>query len=243
LKQSDDVIEALIKLGGFATFGKLNQTIDFSNWVTKTPEASVRRIVQQSDKFFRIRKGLWGLNEMKNEIADKLKLDDFNENSNSQESINFTHSYYQGLLVEIGNMQGNKTYIPAQDKNKQYLQKKLGEVTQITSIPEFTYNAIVRRAKTVDVIWFGTERNLPKAFFEVEHSTDIKNSLSKFHELQDFRAKMYIVADNYRKKYFDDTVQESLWKDIRGIVKFLPYDYISNLHTRIFELEKLGSTL
>ena len=35
---------------------------------------------------------------------------------------------------------------------------------------------------------------MPCAFYEVEHSTDMKNSLNKFYKLQDFRAKFYIVA-------------------------------------------------
>lgn len=62
----------------------------------------------------------------------------------------------------------------------------------------FTYSEILRRAKTVDTIWFN-KRKMPCAFYEVEHSTDIKNSLNKFYELQDFRAKFYIVAAKERE--------------------------------------------
>ena len=39
----------------------------------------------------------------------------------------------------------------------------------------------------MDVIWFN-ERKMPYRFYEVEHSTNISNSLDKFYELQDFRA-------------------------------------------------------
>jgi hypothetical protein len=38
--------------------------------------------------------------------------------------VEFNHSYYQGLLLEIGNMKGMSTYIPAQDKNKMFLNKE-----------------------------------------------------------------------------------------------------------------------
>ena len=48
----------------------------------------------------------------------------------------------------------------------------------IDKIYEFTYPEILRKARTVDVIWFN-ERKMPMSFYEVEHSTDIKNSLSK----------------------------------------------------------------
>lgn len=46
--QEHQVIEALRKEGGFATLRRLNEVVDFSTWKTKTPEASVRRIVQNS---------------------------------------------------------------------------------------------------------------------------------------------------------------------------------------------------
>lgn len=38
---------------------------------------------------------------------------------------------------------------------------------------EFTYPEILRKAKTVDTVWFN-ERKMPCAFYEVEHTTDIK---------------------------------------------------------------------
>lgn len=36
---------------------------------------------------------------------------------------------------------------------------------------------------------------MPHSFFEIEHSTDIQNSLLKFNDLQDFYVRMVIVAD------------------------------------------------
>ena len=62
MKQKQQVINVMKNLGGIATFGKLNSEIDFSSWGTKTPEASVRRIVQDSPAFFRLKPGLWALN-------------------------------------------------------------------------------------------------------------------------------------------------------------------------------------
>ena len=103
----------------------------------------------------------------------------------------FTHAYYQGLIVDIGNMRKLKTYVPAQDKNKMFLDRKLGEVSTMTDIPEFTYPKITNRARTIDTIWFN-EREMPSAFYEVEHSTNIINSLNKFFELLDKQHKMLI---------------------------------------------------
>ena len=49
ISQTDQIIEVLRNEGGYATFKRLNEIVDFSSWKTKTPEASVRRIVQESD--------------------------------------------------------------------------------------------------------------------------------------------------------------------------------------------------
>ena len=53
LTQEQQVVERMRNEGGYATLKRLNEIIDFSTWKTKTPEASVRRIVQQSKYFFK----------------------------------------------------------------------------------------------------------------------------------------------------------------------------------------------
>lgn len=64
MTQEQQVIETLRNQGGYATLRRLNEVMDFSKWKTKTPEASVRKIVQISDAIFRIEPGLWGLRRM-----------------------------------------------------------------------------------------------------------------------------------------------------------------------------------
>lgn len=219
MKQKDYVIEAMERNGGYATFQQLNALVDFSTWNTKTPFASIRRIVQMNDEFFRIQPGLWALKKFEKSVFEKFKIVKGNEES----SNTFTHSYFQGIIVEIGNIRKHNTYVPPQDKNKLFLEKKLSDITTIDKIYDFTYPEILRKAKTVDAIWFN-ERRMPCAFYEVEHSTDIKNSLNKFYELQDFRAKFFIVAAKERKNQFDDIIQLSIYKNIRELVKFVNYD-------------------
>jgi len=226
--QEYQVIQALSELGGWATLRKLNETVDFSSWGTKTPEATVRRIVQLSKSIFRIRPGLWALEACRDQALRELNLTPGNRHSEEQ----FTHGYYQGLLVEIGKIRGKKTYIPAQDKRRLFLGRELGDVADTTSISPFTYDFILRKAKTVDVIWFN-EREMPSHFYEVEHTTDIKNSLSKFYELQDFFSGFYIVADQFRENEFNDKLQASIFKDISRRVKFLDYEHVVGLYTNL----------
>ena len=194
ITQEQQVITALREQGGYATLRRLNEVVDFSNWKTLTPEASVRRIVQQSNEIFKIQPGLWALEEVRESVLRKFKL-----NSNNPQSVEkFNHSYYQGLLVEIGKLQNSITYVPAQDQHHLFLEKELREVSDLIIIPNFTFEHLLRRARTVDVIWFN-QRQMPTHFYEVEHTTDIKNSLSKFYELQDFFSSFFIVADQYRE--------------------------------------------
>ncbi len=232
MNQKDYVIDAMQQNGGYATFQQLNQRIDFSSWGTKTPYASVRRIVQTNKEFFRIAAGLWGLSENKKEILKKLDICETDKTSVES----FTHGYIQGIISEIGNLRGLSTYVPPQDKNRSFLERKLSDVVSVHHIFDFTYCEIVKFAKTVDVIWFN-ERKLPNAFYEVEHTTNIKNSLNKFYELQDFRAKFYIVAPKERKKQYDDIISSSIYKEIKNIVSFVSYD------TLIKQYEKEAITI
>ncbi len=204
---------------------RLNELVDFSSWATKTPEASVRRIVQESPEIFKVQPGLWALEEMRDAVLRKfdLKLGD-----RKSEEL-FTHGYYQGLLVEIGKYRNQMTYVPAQDKNRIFIDKRLGEMTDTTELPEFTYEELRRKAKTVDVIWFN-ERRMPSDFYEVEHTTDIKNSLSKFYELQDFNAGFYIVAEDSRKKEYEDKLHVSMFQAIENRVKFLDYGRVVSMY-------------
>lgn len=67
---------------------------------------------------------------------------------------------------------------------------------------------------------------MPHTFFEVEHSTDIQNSLLKFNDLQDFNTRMVIVADQSRFEEFVNKLSyhafDELKRDRR--VQFLNYE-------------------
>ena len=222
MTQKQQVIEIMRNNGGYATFQQLNRLVDFSTWKTKTPQASIRQIVQVNEEFFRIKPGLWALTDYKEEVLRKF---DIQENNKDSEET-FTHSYYQGMIVELGNMHNFRTYVPNQDKNRLFLEKRLSEIATENELPPFTYDSIASRAKTVDVIWFN-ERKMPCRFYEVEHSTNISNSLDKFYELQDFRADFYIIADESRRRQFDSLMERSMYSRIVKYVKFFNYDNLA----------------
>ena len=217
MTQKEQVIAALEKCGGFATFTELYRLVDTSRWGTRTAAATIRRIVQQDAKcFYRIVPGQWGLVSMRKQIE-----------SSGADARNpkYTHGYYQGLLVDIGNAEHYMTYVPPADRNRQYSQSKLGDKTTLRQIYEFTGQKILRKAKTVDTIWFNC-REMPDSFFEVEHTTDIQHSLDKFYELQDFNAKFFIVSDLANKAHFDDLLSYSHYREICKRVEFRDYAWL-----------------
>lgn len=221
MTQKEQVVIAFEQNGGYATFTELYRTVDTVNWGTKTPAASIRRIVQQNaDLFYRIMPGQWGLVSKKKQIE---------QNGATARSGEYTHGYFQGLLVDIGNVQHFETYIPPQDKNRLCSHRKLGDMATLATIYDFANQRIMRRAKTVDTIWFNG-REMPNSFFEVEHTTDIRNSLDKFFELQDFNAKFYIVSSKMNTQRFNDLMKWSRYAEIVGLVKFYDYDRLVKLH-------------
>jgi hypothetical protein len=243
MKQHEAVIQTIEKLGGVATLGQLNQEvlkIKECAWATKTPFASIRRIVQVNKDIYKIKPGLYGLVKMRKINESKGIIEETAKNKNSTQTIEFNHSYYQGLLLQLGQFKKLETFVPAQDKNRKFLNQSLKELSTITTLPSFSYSHLVQRSSTIDVIWFN-DRQMPHSFFEVEHSTDIQNSLLKFNDLQDFYARMIIVADDVRRTEYENKIKYSSFKEIGTRVKFLNYEsllkqYEQHLHQQQFEL-------
>ena len=221
------VLSALRDLGGIATLSQLNRALlapggAGRNWATRTPEATIRRIVRQKSEHFHVLKpGLYCLRELAAQFERDYTLPP--EGEIPPAVANRNHWYYQGLLLEIGNARDYTTYVPAQDKNRTFGNQRLGDICDTTRLPRFGYPDFLRRARTVDVIWFN-RRDMPSEMFEVEMSGDMLNSLAKFNELRDFYAQFRIVAPSPRKGHFDDRMAMDTFHEIRGRVTFMGID-------------------
>lgn len=241
MKQYEAVIETLENLDGIATLGELYKEvfkIKDCEWKTKTPFASIRRIVQQTRGIYKIKPGLYGLEKYKKQIEDKGIIVETEKNKDSDDVKMFNHSYYQGILLIIGKYHGMQTFIPQQDKNKKFYNgQRLHELSTLTKQPPYSYPQIVKRSSTIDTIWFN-QHYMPHSFFEIEHSTDIQNSLLKFNDLQDFYVRMTIVADIRRKPEFETKMHFHAFEDLRinKRVSFLSYDSLIKQYE--IEIEK-----
>lgn len=247
MNQNEAVIQTLERLGGIATLGQLNREvfkIKDCVWKTKTPFASIRRIVQENDNIYKIKPGLWALKSYRKDLEQRGIIVETEKNKNSKEIKDFNHSYYQGLLLTIGNLRHYGTFAPNQDKNKFFVNEKLGDLRTLQDVPKYSYEYLVSKTSTIDVSWFN-ERQMPDSFFEVEHSTDIQNSLLKYQELQDFYTKMYIVADEKRHLEFDKKISyfsfDNLRKEKR--IRFLSYDDLEKQYKQALELQSIQTII
>lgn len=153
MNQREAVIEVMRANGGYATLGWLYREalkIPGVEWRTKTPFKSINRIVQNRKYFFRIRPGLWALLEAKNRLPAGL------EKKAKPESL---HTYYQGLLVELGNLRKQQTFVPKQDRNKPFLGKALGG---LATLNEMSLSPI-RRSYAELPLWMSSG-SVPRSF-------------------------------------------------------------------------------
>ena len=237
--QADDVERALAALGGYATLADLYKRIPTQNWGTKTPFATVRRILQMDRRFFRIRPGLWGLTAQRDRILDSLQI---GAAASEEQQTAFDHTYYQGLALMIGKLRGYEVFAPKSDRGKPFLGEPLGTHVSVQEFPRFTYNTLCQRAQTVDVIWFHTREAglFPNAYFEIEHTTDFNSALIKFTEFQDFRIRFYIVARKERQGEFQKRIRASAFDAIRSWVKFVDYETLVRLYEREVYAQQAG---
>ena len=95
MTQKDQVIEVMRNSGGYATLKQLYELVDYSRWKTHTPEHSIRKIVQKSDEFFRVKKGVWALKECKESVLKRFATEGDVDNGVVSMSSN-----HQAVVVE-----------------------------------------------------------------------------------------------------------------------------------------------
>ncbi len=246
--QSQIVTEILERLGGVATLGLIIQeTLKHPEFKFKgkTPQANIRRIVQLNKDLYKIKPGLYSLEKLRSQNEEKGFIVENDQNQGSKEVEEFTHGYYQGLLITIGNLRNLKTYSPNQDNTRTFLNRKLSEIRTLQEIPQFSYDEFVKRSRTVDTIWFHETKDflMPQSYFEVEHSTDIQNSLLKYADLRDFTAKKFIVADRKRKVEFEQKMRYLAFEKLKDQILFLSYDELVKQYEFLLESSNFDTLL
>ena len=113
-------------------------------------------------EFFKIQPGLWALEESRESVLKKFQLEGFDspapDEAMAERQQEFNHSYYQGLIVKIGNMKKMNTFVSCTDQKRLFLGKPLKEIATLETIHDFTYPEYLKKAKMIDVIWFNERR-------------------------------------------------------------------------------------
>ena len=143
------------------------------------------------------------------------------------------HKDVQGILVELGNLLGYKTYVA--DPSKIYNDRTLAEWATLKEIPPFTYPRILNTVKQIDVIWFRNEGNeFPVACFEIEHTTDVTKGLLRLYQIKGLGSKLFIVAPNNVRSKFETEVGKTPFYEIKERYLFRSYEQLA----AFFELAK-----
>lgn len=201
-----------------------------------TPHKTIDERVQRDKRFHKLVPGLYTLVETLSELPKEINP----ETQTAEQKENLTHVSMQALLLQLGQFYRFQTYTP--DRKKAYITQKLGDLASLPEFPKFTYERIITRTRNIDVTWFN-ERGMPASIFEVENSTDMKNGLSKFMELQDFRTKMFIVAPSRRENEFKNIFEQPTFKAIETQVQFWNYEKVEKLYKSESETHDLRTQI
>lgn len=145
---------------------------------------------------------------------------------NKLPSFEREHAKIQGMLLEIGNSKESIKDTYTNDKRFIFNNKPLVNLSTLKSLPLFTYEKIIKETvRFFDVIWFN-KRGFPNKIFEVEQSTDFRDALIKFIELQDFKTEFYCIATNDRKIKFEREINKNAFSEIKERCKFLTYKQV-----------------
>ena len=240
MTQKDDVLAALKQFPSeAATLGQLTKKLlgpkgAAKSWGTSTPEATIRRIVRNNPDIKTVSRGFYCT---ANSPASSSQSGKVNSSNSTQ------HTICQGILLELGNV-GYVTYVSPQDANKPYStifgnskNVKLGNISTLKNLPDFVPpvlpNYVIGDSRTIDVIWFDNLTSMPVAMFEVEISTDVTRSLSKFRALRNFFVSFCIVSHKWGK--VEKLLKRSEYDLLKDRVKFIEIGELN-------ELQSEGST-
>ncbi|MBR1786512.1 MAG: hypothetical protein IJ756_05050 [Paludibacteraceae bacterium] len=224
---SEAIEQVMLKYGGVASLKLIYKEIwnykDFSTIKGKTPINTIQERVQRDPRFTRVGLGVYALVDAFGKIKQPTLFKSEKERQ---------HAKIQGMLLEIGNHDKSIKDTYTNDKKWTFNEIPLGSLASLQQIPPFTYEHIIDDSvRFSDVIWFN-ERDFPQVVFEVEHSTDFRDGLLKFMELQDFQTRFYCVSNADRESKFEKEKNKYAFIPIRDRVKFLSYEQIESDYQR-----------
>jgi len=126
------------------------------------------------------------------------------------------------MLAEIGNMLGHDIYVADPGRVSSLLDKRLGDLSQLTDVPPFTFAETLDTVRRIDIIWFDEE--FPSYCFEVEDTTDVTRGLLRLWRLRKFlAAKFFIIGPSENQSRFESEVAGDPFRTIKDRYQFKSY--------------------
>ena len=163
-----------------------------------------------------------------------------------------SHTQIQWMLGKFGQQIGYQVWIAANDRNKEYKGKKLGEIS-IDKLPSLALDDDFQKAiELIDVVLLKGKQ--VAAAFEIEHTTSIYSGLLRMHDLAisapNSKLPLYIIAPEnrigkVRKELSRPTFKTLKINDRCGFFSaealLAQYDKIIEWATDLSAIEKLAS--
>jgi hypothetical protein len=156
------------------------------------------------------------------------------------DSSKSTHTDVQGILVELGNLLGHKTYVA--DPSGPYKGKRLKDWATLGKVPPFTYPDTLETARKVDVIWFAGIPSYPIACFEVEHTTDVTKGLLRLYRLKGLGAKFFVIARSNLKGKFESELTRTPFYEMKDRYIFRSYEQLATFFDLAMRYHSLKKT-
>jgi hypothetical protein len=247
ISYNEAISKVIIDNGGMATSKQIIQNISKYRQLTGlTPEATIKSELGRNRKFAKIGIDLYSLAEDagKFKSLDKdLFLQEIEIIKEENTEINpeikqRLHSQIQGMLLEIGNLNGFQTYTP--NKNWTFNNKPLKDLASMQTLPSFTYPRVIDAVKDIDVLWFNDDEfPYPVWAWEVENSTDFRDGIIKFTELSFFKTKFNFLAPENKKNKYDKEISRPIFKTIRENCNFYSMEKVQSSYEATLKNDEL----
>ena len=226
LTYSEAIEQVMLHNGYFAPLKLVYREIwkykDKSKITGLTPDRTIQERVQRDERFTRIGLGVYALTKHLDKLPRIIPP------KTEPEKKERMHARIQGMLIEIGN---NKTEVEdtyTSDKKWIFENKPLGSLATLSEVPLFTYETIIKQTvRFFDVIWFN-KRKFPLTIFEVEDSSNFRDALVKFMELQDIRTMFYCVSPSDREGKFRKELSKNAFEPLINRCEFASYEQVEN---------------
>ncbi len=233
LTYSEAIEKVLIANNYVAPLRKIyKEIVEYRSLTGQTPFKTIQERVQRDSRFTRVGLGVYALTD----YLDRLPASPKPENKEQEKQQ--THYSIQGMLLEIGNMEGYDTYSP--NKNAIFDNKSLLQIMTLSEFPNFTYPAIIQSVKFIDVLWF-SERGFPKYAFEIEITPQFRNSLLKFSELSDFYVTFHLIAEAENRAKYQRELLKSVFGEIKHRCLFKTCEQVRDLYLKSKEKQEIHS--